>query len=81
MVHGYKEGGFKPNKYRIEKTSGNPVDPEARYFVLRYDKDPHALVALEAYAKSVYRDNDQLGHDLLDVVREIREQLGLANRY
>lgn len=60
---GYKHGGWK-DKYIISKTSGKPVDPKARYFVLRYDQDPHARVALAAYAESVQRDNSLLAGDV-----------------
>jgi len=38
--------------------------PDAKYFVLRYDKDPHAIKALKAYAVSVKVDNEQLAADL-----------------
>jgi hypothetical protein len=41
------------NKYKIEKTDGTPVDPDALYFVLRYDfktKDNFARAALRKYA-------------------------------
>ena len=41
------------NKYRIEKRDGSPVNQDAKYFVLRYDKDPNAVVAVIAYCKSV----------------------------
>lgn len=60
---GYKHGGWK-EKYIISKTSGKPVDPKAKYFVLRYDQDPHARVALAAYAESVQRDNPLLADDV-----------------
>lgn len=60
---GYLEGGLK-TKYIIQKTNGNPVDPEAKYFVLRYDKDPHAKWALECYAESVQEDNPELARDI-----------------
>lgn len=60
----FKEGGFH-QKYIISKTNGNPIDPEAEYFLLRFDKDPHALKALYAYAKSVQSDNPQLYEDLM----------------
>ncbi len=71
---GYKVGGFRPDKYVIAKSSGRPLDPEARYFVLRYDPgaDPHARVALRVYAESVQVDNLRLATDLLMV-------LGLPN--
>lgn len=59
----YKHGGYE-RKYIISKTNGNPVDPEADYFVLRLDQDPHALNALVAYAESVAQDNIELSNDL-----------------
>jgi hypothetical protein len=68
--HDYREGGLKM-KYRIEKLSGNPLDPEARYFVLRYDADPHAQVALAAYAESVADENPVLADDLRRELLEV----------
>jgi hypothetical protein len=65
----YKQGGFDFNKYIITKSNGNPIDPEALYFVLRYDRDPHARVALAAYAQSVRTDNPQLADELLMEVK------------
>ena len=59
----YRHGGLH-HKYNISKTNGNPTDPNADYFVLRLDKDPHALRALVAYAKSVATDNLELASDL-----------------
>lgn len=53
------------NKYRIEKADGSPVDPNADYFVLRLDKDPHALVAARAYAKSIELEDEDLAKDLI----------------
>lgn len=59
----YKEGGWD-DKYIISKANGHPIDSEAQYFVLRYDKDPHAVVAMDAYANSVERDNPLLAADI-----------------
>ena len=63
----YKDGGFD-NKYIITKRSGKPTDPNAMYFVLRLDKDPHARKAALAYAKSVKSDNLQLSNELTKAV-------------
>ncbi len=63
MGEGYKNGGLK-NKYIIKKTNGQPVSPEAQYFVLRLDKDPHAVKAALAYADSVEIDNPALAFQL-----------------
>ncbi len=35
-------------KYIIEKANGEPLDPEAKYFVLRYDKGTKDSAAKEA---------------------------------
>lgn len=52
-------------KYMIHKADGSPVDPEADYFVLRLDKDPHARKAALQYALSVRKDNRQLHDDIV----------------
>ncbi len=67
----YKHGGYE-KKYIIKKTSGKPIDPKAEYFVLRLDKDPHALKALETYQWSVINDNAKLAHDLIEVLSRNR---------
>ena len=64
----FKNGGIK-NKYEIRKIDGTQVDPQAWYFVLRVDSDPHAQAAALAYAYSVEEDNPQLSKDLIDQVR------------
>lgn len=47
------------NKYKIEKTSGEPVDPEAVYFVLRIDTDKAARLALMFYADVMHYENGE----------------------
>jgi len=37
-------------KYVVRKANNEPLDPEARYFVLRYDNDPDALYAATLWA-------------------------------
>jgi hypothetical protein len=49
-------------KFVVRKSCGG--DPIAPCFVLRYDRDPHARVALLAYADSVKGENPQLAADL-----------------
>ena len=51
-------------KYKIEKTNGKPLDDNAKYFVLRYDKDPHAIKAMEAYANSISEENYTLAMEI-----------------
>lgn len=63
-------------KYIITKTSGEPVEPQAQYFVLRIDTDQHARKALIAYARSVGMENPLLAGDLikwLDNVALVKE--------
>ena len=62
-------------KYIIKKSDGSPVDSNAFYFVLRCDKDRHALAALEAYAFSCQDDDSLLAKQLIDYVRKTREKL------
>jgi len=52
-------------KYKIEKADGSAIDPDAKYFVLRYDTDPHACIALEAYARSIWTENYLLAIELM----------------
>ena len=52
------------NKYIIIKANGKKVDPDARYFVLRIDTDPHARIALRAYGKSVKKENPKLAAEI-----------------
>ncbi len=62
-VKGYMTGGVR-EKHIITKANGNKVDPMADYFVLRLDKDPHAVNAIKAYSDSVRCDNERLADDL-----------------
>ena len=50
-------------KYTVTKNGGNQ-DPEADYFVLRLDKDPHARAAAKAYADSIKDENPNLAFDI-----------------
>lgn len=56
-------GLFK--KYHITKMDGSPMNPDAVYFVLRLDTDPHAEKAVKTYATSVEEENPELASDLL----------------
>ncbi len=74
----YKKGGYE-KKYQIRKIIGlvggrfktKAVDPEADYFVLRLDKDPHAKVALLQYAISVRKDNQQFSDDIMNRLKKL----------
>ena len=52
--------------------NGSPVPP-GKYFTLNFATDPHAQVAILAYAESVEKENPVLAADLR---RELAEVLG-----
>lgn len=57
-------------KYIVEKVNGKPSDPNANYFVLRLDTDPHARHAIRAYANSIRSQNPELAEDLDNLIAE-----------
>lgn len=69
-----EEGAYR--KYQVERVDGRDKpggDKEnARYFVLDYVNDPHAMKALRAYIDSVWDDNPRLGLDLQNEVADVR---------
>jgi len=91
MGGGYLEGGWKRERYIVQKANGKPLDPRAKYFVLRYDApggDPNARAAMRAYAVNVSCVNPRLAKDIL--VRVAREEkkacprcqgMGRTNRF
>ena len=57
-------GGFE-DRFRVTRTDGNPIRADRRYIVLDYaGGDPHALVALTAYANSIEGENPEMAADL-----------------
>jgi hypothetical protein len=54
-------------KYKVERADGKDKGP---YFVLAYATDPHARVALRAYAESCANEYRALANDLM---RELDE--------
>ena len=54
-------------KYVVQKANGEALDPEARYFVLRYDNDDDALFAAMMWAAR--KGNWQLVEDLRKEVK------------
>jgi len=70
------EKGLLP-KYNVKKANGTPVDPNAKYFVLRYDegqKDENhriaCIKALSAYADAIEPHIPELAKDLKKIVAE-----------
>ena len=58
------------DKYDIVKKNGQ-TDPNAIYFVLRLDTDPHARAAALAYANSVKPSNLNLAMDIMLKLNEL----------
>ena len=55
-------------KYEVRRNADDTVVVDC--FVLRYDRDPHALVAIAAYAESVRPENSKLSDDLRQLVKD-----------
>lgn len=55
-------------KFNVTRTDGKPMK-EGPWFVLAYGRDPHARVALAAYADSVEAE-------LPGLARDLRSELG-----
>jgi len=58
-------------KYIISRTDGKPVDPEARYFVLRLDKKDDwgraCRKAVMELARNIYEQNPEFGQSLIEL--------------
>lgn len=51
-------------KYTVVRNDGQTIEPDAEWFVLMVHKDPHARVALAAYADSVAHTAPELAASL-----------------
>lgn len=60
MTYTDKDGFYQ--KFNVTRNDGEPM--EGPWFVLAYARDPHARVALAAYADSVEAELPQLAADL-----------------
>lgn len=63
------------NKYEIKKADGSPIAPDAQYFVLRLDTDPHAREAILAYADSLDKTDENS-----EMVGDIRNWVSVLTR-
>ena len=59
------------DKYVIAKRDGSPLDPKARYFVLRLDSDACARVAARMYANCIDMTWPGLAKDLRALVHSL----------
>jgi hypothetical protein len=59
------------DKYQVTHADGRPVDPNARYFVLRLDTDQPARAAAAIYADAVEESKPDLAADLRSQVAEL----------
>lgn len=70
---GRLKGGIR-EKYKVAKLDpdGNEVqvDDDAVYFVLRFDSDPHARVAMRSYAGSIDGENEKLATDIRQKLKD-----------
>lgn len=65
---GFMKGGFE-DRFRVTRLDGKPINPLARYFVLDYSgRDPHAIVAINAYVDSIAGDNPAMADDLIAAI-------------
>ena len=65
------------NRYIVSKANGKPIDPEAKYFVMRYDADGKDAIhtracrkAIMVYAMAISAHLPELSIDLHKVVSE-----------
>ena len=64
----YAAGGFE-DRFTVTRKDGKAIRPEARYLVLDYSgRDPHAIIALKAYAKSIRNENERMAEDILNAI-------------
>ena len=82
----HQAGYFGPwNRRRCRQCKGSGrklvrPNPEAQYFVLRLDKDPHARTAALSYADSVESINPDLANDLRLESMRLEARAHEANR-
>lgn len=64
-------------RYYIEKTSREPIDPEAKYFVLRYDNKGSDSIHLKACRKALTTYAEEIKEHLpqlaIDLFKEIEK--------
>jgi hypothetical protein len=61
-------GGFE-DRFRVTRTDGKSINASRRYIVLDYaGNDPHAIVALKAYATSILEENPQMAFDVMRAI-------------
>lgn len=79
---GVKHGPLltKPDsKYNITKSNGEPIDPEAEYFVMRVDTDINARGCLIQYAACIAEENPQLSSGILEMVHRLNNEKPLRS--
>ncbi len=70
-------------KYIIEEADGSPIHPEAKFFVLRYDKHMkdkvflyNARIALLQFCTAMMGTNPKLAHELSnEIMNEVDEEM------
>lgn len=63
------------NKYNISKTDGSPIDPNAKYIILRYDANSKdfgpSQAAIKIYAEQIKHSNPKFA---LDLIKELDKE-------
>ncbi len=70
----FKNEGLK-SKYLIQKTSGKPINPNAKYFVLRYDEEQKDENFLRASRKALSVFADEIEDTVPELAIDIRESI------
>ena len=76
MDQGFLKGGWRDKYFIAKNVHDDPhdkgkltgikfTDPEAQYFVMRFDQDPYARVGMRAYAEAIKSANPQFSADIL----------------
>lgn len=74
MTNSLKNKGLY-NRYEVKKTSGSPIDPKAKYFVLRYDNNGNDKKHLEASRFALFVYAELVKDHLPNLSEDLKKQL------
>ena len=85
LARHYSFQSFKNNnikqKYIVTKKDGSPIDPKAKYFVFRIDKDKIQRTAVEHYAALIESTKPRMARQLKELVdARTWERFGLSQK-
>lgn len=64
------------NRYIVSKTNGDPIDPNAEYFVLRVDKNGSDPKHIESCRKAVMTYAENIKDHLPELANDLVERYG-----